>query len=372
MIYDFGTKIPDTYEVPIQQSSGKGKHCFIFKCPDELKEKFGLEYKDLLLKVFLQEEYKEGNENKMKWGDDPSGDNPKVNTLLMEATKIQNICYFEFVAPRVHALVKVSWKGKDYLAQLTDNLGKEFGSKHSDSYRAYAKVKELGKIYGFENQKDDVSMWDVIQDKLIDFQTFWFTDEHAKKILEMYKDRTKWGKIYYHAIPEIGLTGGPRVMEQRIKEMELDKIDFKGKTVLDIGCSGGLFMHYALEHGAKRVVGLDFEKDVSGARLVSNELEYFNAEYYGIDLQHTNTNYLKGLLSAEKFDIVFFLSMFRHVEFPEFVWEMCGETAIIEWNNWKSEGEIYELVKKRFEITREGRTTDHGTGKPFYICKPKN
>jgi len=371
MIYNFNTIIPDNFKLPTEQFKGRGKHCFVFR-EHNLNEKFGLNNKKTLLKVFHLDELKEDTDiNKIKWGDDPKGDNPRLNTTIMEATKIQNICYFEYVAPKVYALVIVQWLGKKYIAQLIDDLGADFKENHTDSYSVYERVKELGHKYGFTNDKDDVSKWDVLQDKLIDFQTFWFTEEHNKKIVEIYKDKTRWGKIYYQESPVLGLSGGPRNMEQRIKEMELENIDFKSKRVLDIGCSGGAFVNYAIDKGAVRAVGIDFKEVVQGARLSSNEAGYFNAEYYGIDLRNTNTKYLQDLIGETDFDIVFFMSMFRHIHFPDFVWELCGDKAIVEWNNWKSESEIKELVGKKFNINKELRSTDHGTGKPVWICKIK-
>jgi len=372
MIHYLNIQIPDSFQLPTEQYRGRGKHCFVVRATDEVREKFGLLHKKLLLKVFHLDPIDEGTDiSKIKWGDDPKGDNPRLNTTIMEATKIQNICHFEYVAPKVHALLTVIFREKLYLAQLIDDLGADFKEHHTDSYAVYERIKELGAKYGFTNQKDDVSKWDVLQDKLIDFQTFWFTEEHKKKIVQIYKDKTKWGKIYYHECPALELTGGPRNMAKRVIEMGLDKVDFKDKTVLDIGCSGGIFINYALDRGAKRAVGLDFKECVQGARLASNESEHFNAEYYGIDLLKTNTKYLQGLMNIDKFDIVLYFSMFRHVHFPDFVWELCGDMAIIEWNNWKSEEEIKGLVGKQFNINKEGRTTDHGTGKPFWFCKPK-
>lgn len=370
IVYDLKIKIPDDFRMPIEQSSGKGKHCFIYGCPSWVKEEFGLNDKKLLLKVFHAEPLKDKEVRNINWGDDPKGTNPRINTTLFEATKIQNICCWEGLAPRVYALLIVKWKNEEYIAQLTEDIGTNFKEEHKDAEEAYEKVKKLGEKYGFQNDKNDVSKWDVIDDKLIDFQTFAFNESYPTKLRQVYKDGTKWGKIYYHAVPEIGLGGGPRKMEQRIKEMELDKVDFEGKTVLDLGCSGGAFVNYAIDRGAKKAVGIDFQKDIEGARLMSNHLGYFNAEYYGADLRIKDTQMLREMIGIDKFDIVLYLSMFRHVYFPSFVWELCKDTAIIEWNNWKSEEEIKKLVEEKFKIIRIGRTTDHGTGKPFYICRP--
>lgn len=371
MIYDFDTTLPSSFKIPVHPSNGKGKHCFIYKCFKDVKQELGLENKKVLLKVFYIEPLKNGEVENVNWGDDPKDGNPRKNTTLFEATQIQNICYWEGLAPQVHAIIIVKWKGKEYLAQVTDDLGTNFKETHKDAQFTYDKVKELGKKYGFANDRDDVSMWDVIDDKLIDFQTFAFNQDYIPFLKDYYSNKTKWGKRYYHRIPELKLNGSPRNMETRLTEMNLDEFDFEGKSVLDIGCSGGVFINHVLEKNARVAIGVDFPDVIEGARLMSNHLRYYNAQYYGIDLLNTTTEKLREIIGVKKFDYVFYLSMFRHTHFPSFIWELCKGTAIIEWNNWKTEEEIRDLVQTRFNIIREGRTTDHGTGKPFYICKPK-
>lgn len=65
-------------------------------------------------------------------------------------------------------------------------------------------------------------------------------------------------------------------MKRSIKGLEgagewktLEKMlpDFKGKRVLDLGCGFGWHCQYAIEHGAKKVVGVDIsEKMIAGAK----------------------------------------------------------------------------------------------------------
>ena len=396
MIYDFNLEIPDDFKRPTNPFFGSGKHCFLYECPDYIKKRFNLDNKKVVLKVFNIEPFNDGDDiHEINWGDDPTGDNPRINTTLIEATKIQNICWWNGLAPRVYVIGTVKYNDNIYPAQLTedlrsDNVDKDkymknsakntrpsrvpianFSKNHEEAEVIYEKVIELGEKIGFEVDKKDVAMWDVIDGKLIDFQTFAFNDDYIPNLKSEYSEKTKWGKKHYHKIPELELNGGPRDMKTRIKELGLDKINFMGKTVLDLGCSGGLFVNYALEHGAKRVVGVDFLADTEGARGMSNELEYFNADYIDCDLREMDTTELRKRTGQEKFDIVFYLSMFRHVHFPSFIWEMCNDFALIEWNNWKTMSEIRELVETKFDIIESGPTTDHGSGKEYYKCIPK-
>ena len=373
-------------KIDVEYKDGeRGKHCFITDCPVFVEEIYGLQNKKVILKVFDTIENNIPYEE-MKWGDDPKmihdrkrngmlTTDTRRNTFLKDATIIQNICHWEGLAPRVYGLVSVIYKGKEYVAQITDFVGGEFGGldENRKPLRAealYQKIIKLGNKYGWEVAKQDVAERDEKDGQFIDFQTFMLNAKYKKWLLENYKEGTKWGKVYYQENESLGLSGGPRDFKQRVKEIGLDKIDFRGKTVLDIGCSGGNFLKYALEGGAKKVVGLDFPDVINGTRAVFNDEGYYHADFYGVDLRETNTEKLRKLIGMDKFDIVFYMSMFRHVHFPSFIWELCGGLAIIEWNNWKTEKEIEAMVKEKFTIIQKGKTTDHGTGKDYYICKP--
>jgi 23S rRNA (cytidine1920-2'-O)/16S rRNA (cytidine1409-2'-O)-methyltransferase len=57
---------------------------------------------------------------------------------------------------------------------------------------------------------------------------------------------------------------------------QLFKLDFKGKTVLDVGSSTGGFTDYALQHGAKKVIAVEVGKDQLHPTLHNNpQIELF-------------------------------------------------------------------------------------------------
>lgn len=367
--------------IPERGRTIRGKHCVMLPCPDWVKARYGRENHNLKLKVFdsipIDLPYEE-----MMWGDEPKlikdrkrpgnmAMSLRLNTPLKDATVIQNICHWHGLAPRVYAIVTVVSPRGSFVAQVTDDVGSNFYETHDEAHVIYKQVVELGLKYGWKTPKDDVNKRDVTRENLlVDFQTFQLTEEHRAYFWNTYVEGTKWGKIYYQECEALGLSGGPRNFKQRVKEMGLDQIDFKGKTVLDIGCSGGNFVKYAVERGAKKVFGIDFEPVAEGARWAMNESGIYNAEILGMDLLKEDTQSLIEKIGMEKFDIVFYLSMFRHVKFPHFIWEMCNDTAILEWNNWKTEKEVQSLVREHFEIKDIKKTTEHGTGKEVYICKP--
>jgi len=330
----------------------KGKHCFVMPHPTR---------DDRVLKVF---DYKEADFNDVDnfmWGDPPNGDNPRMNVLLKDATVIQNIAWLHGLAPRVYGIVKVLLGTHRYLAQEVECIGGEHTSM-DDVFDVYEAVKKLGKDFGFKNEKDDVSHKDVYDGKLIDFNTFHFEENYLDKIKAQYVDRGRYGKIYYHNVPEWGLVNGPRDNEARIGFMGLDKINFKKKSVLDIGCAGGFFCRYAREHGADEVVGLDY-KDADGSDpIFAASLASFVLGHHDINFRHSDIR--DGC--REKADVVFFLSMNYHVDIPMWLPKVTNEVCIFE-DNSRDRDAIEKLQRIFNRVEKVGIATDHGA-KIIYHC----
>jgi len=297
------------------------------------------------------------NLENFKWGDEPVGDNFNMSVLLIEATKIQNICWLHGLAPRVYGIAKVKFGNNKYWAQEVEAVEGKFAADYDEAYQVYKKVKELGKEYGFKNEKDDVSTMDVIGGKLVDFNTFHFTDDHLEKIKKIYIEKARYGKIYYHNISEWGLVNSPRKNKKRVKWMALDEIDFRNKSVLDLGCAGGFFCRYAKDRGAKYVCGIDEKDPIFAAILASNELGYWDIDFYSEDLNKYR---------PERADIVFFLSMNYHIGIPHWLADVTDEVCIFEDNS--KERNAKEQLKKMFRrVVEVGKALNHGD-KPIYHC----
>ena len=89
----------------------------------------------------------------------------------------------------------------------------------------------------------------------------------------------------------------------------LDKIDFKNKKVLDIGCRDGLFSFYAEKRGAAEVVAID------------NDLSKGASEFLIPFFKSKVKMYEKNLfdLTQEdygKFDIIIFVGVLYHLRYP--------------------------------------------------------
>jgi len=107
-------------------------------------------------------------------------------------------------------------------------------------------------------------------------------------------------------------------------------VDFRNKTVLDLGCSGGYFtLDVAAE--AKRVMGVDGDQDVI-------EQNVAMARRIGID----NVEFLHARITPQfiaalpRFDIVLFLSVFHH---------MLAASDAYDWNSEASRNEAFDTLK---------------------------
>ncbi len=335
------------------------KHCFVVKegkLVDLMSKVYG---RRVALKIFdLEVINKIDDFYRVKWGDDPQPQEPRLNTFIWEATQIQNILNWHGLAPRVYGLETVSIADRLSPMQVIEWSDGDFGDNDS-AYDVYKKVIDIGKNFGFECDKHDVSGADVMGNQLIDLQTFTFSGAYKETVKKIYIEDGRYGKVYYQDVPELELSGGPRRSVARVDYMALDKIDFKNKTVWDMGCAGGFFCRYAIDRGAKRVIGFDMAKTVNAARHVSNYLGYFNIDYHV-------TNFPTLPEGVPELDIMFCLSMNFHIGLPG--WLGKPKTLIFEdngkvsRNNSMPDKEVLDLFDKCEPV---GKGIDHGN-KPIY------
>lgn len=331
----------------------RGKHCFIAR------------YEGYAVRVFDAYPQEKGNwtpVDEFYWGDVQKNKDVVYWVTLPEATKIQNICAFHGLAPRVYDIVMVYYGSQRYYGQVCEDAGKEIAATQDEADAVYGKVMELGKEYGFEVDKQDVQQADVINGLLVDFNTFHFTKDHDEKVRKRYIELGKYGKIYYHDVPEWGLKNAPRENEKRIKWLGFDKVHFKDKSYMDLGCAGGFFTRYAKDKGAS-ATGVDHKgcgspDPVLGAQLVSNELGYWDVNYLDIDLRESKP--------PVSHDIVSFLSMNYHIGIPEWLPDVTKELCIFE-DNSKNRDALPTLEKMFNHVKKVGVAKDHGD-KPVYHC----
>jgi len=151
----------------------------------------------------------------------------------------------------------------------------------------------------------------------------------TKKAL-MHRSNPKTGKPWsYQAVPELGVPG-QRNIRHRLKHMRLDDLDFRGKTVLDIGCNTGEFMREALRRGAKRVVGVDYKRAHLWQRTM-DLLGYYNHDIYQLQLPE-ESELFSVLEDSSRFDIVFCLGILQHMAggLQQWIADLTADVLILE------------------------------------------
>jgi tRNA (mo5U34)-methyltransferase len=94
--------------------------------------------------------------------------------------------------------------------------------------------------------------------------------------------------------------------------------DVPGRTVLDIGCSGGFYCIEMKRLGAARVVGIDFDEDyLAQAR--------FAAQMSGVEIELRQLSVYDVARLGERFDIVLFMGVLYHLRHPLLALDLINE-----------------------------------------------
>jgi len=350
--------IPETPEGP--GDDGNGVFTFIYrgKKLQDIARSYGREH--CCLKIFKNKEAFQEDYHKQWWGHSQKA----KGTLMAEAIFIQNIYALEGLAPRIYAILPVIINGEKHWAHLTDDLGHWETCEQLQHELITGPIQEIADIYGFEVYNDGRE-YNVVGEKYVDFQAFHLKPDYAermKKRLIGVANVGKWGPwMNYHDIPEFGITGG-RKNEQRIEQMKLNELDFRGCTVLDVGCSEGFFCRYAMNRGASRVVGIDLPGVIKPAAELAYWLEYNNIDFYGYDLLHENPKNLG------KFNIMFYFSMCQHIGMPEWVNEMTKDILVFEGNGKGEDAPAMHKINDWFDVVVDKGKTNDLMERPILWC----
>lgn len=137
-------------------------------------------------------------------------------------------------------------------------------------------------------------------------------------------------RLNYHGTNRYGLwLGSDRLVEQRLSTIRR-YLDFKGKTVLDLGCSGGYFS-LNLAGSAKYVLGIDGD----GAVIEQNILAAQRRDLKNIEFHHAILT--PELIEAlPEFDIVLLMSVFHH---------MLAASEAYGWNTEATKSEAFSTLR---------------------------
>lgn len=302
------------------------------------------------------------------------------NTDLDQATKIQNIFHLHGFAPRVIDVVTIETPDGKYLAQVTqivedDQRGK-MDKELADQVHDMMKLNGIGKVAVDPNHHHDYIH------HVVDFDPYYFTndgEDYKKYLISRLDDEAGWGSRSdtYQSIEILGAKG-QRDMKSRVDFYGLHSLNFQDKLVIDYGASGGEFVRYALKRGAKRAVGIDYDKVSNIAYEVSNWLEKYEADFYGGNFRHDEGNdvykKIQRYTGLKQFDIIFYLSC-QQLLMPDYIREILHPqgTFILEGHSGHHEETFRDVLEKDFDhVSYLGKSQDHGA-RPVFICqKPKH
>jgi SAM-dependent methyltransferase len=96
---------------------------------------------------------------------------------------------------------------------------------------------------------------------------------------------------------------------QKFNSLHIQEHELQNKSILDIGCNEGYFCFKAAELGAKKVIGIDYNK--KWIKLAEERNQYDNVSFVC-----ENVSFLK-IISSESFDIVFLFSALHYMSGPQ-------------------------------------------------------
>jgi 2-polyprenyl-3-methyl-5-hydroxy-6-metoxy-1,4-benzoquinol methylase len=155
------------------------------------------------------------------------------------------------------------------------------------------------------------------------------------------------------------MSEGKRNTDYRINLMKLNELDFTGKSVVDIGCNLGLFLHYASDEGASELTGYDTERNVGVARLLANYKTKFNIDFVGCDLKTT---------IPKKADIVFYLSMSEYLGFPDWLKDITKGVLYYEGHASTTKESDETNLRKLFGRVEFLETSTDRSERPVFRC----
>lgn len=280
--------------------------------------------------------------------------------LLTFCTKAQNLFALRGLAPRVYDIVLLN--GENW-AQVTEFVGNAEPPTTSLTNKNVMVEFRITANWDM-NEKNWVNGW------LVDFGAFYWRDpaQHEERLKEKINKYATWGS---NPLPYQSAFGLPsqRDMKHRVEMMKLNEVGFSGKTVLDLGCSLGLFCHDALERGAKRAVGVERgDKRTDTCYEVANWLGYWNIDFLDLQLpaERKRISEETGLAS---FDIIYALSVDRQIGYDVWMAEMCNDVFYLEGHVPDREHTYRERLEADFsEVEYLGMTRDHGP-RPLFRCR---
>ena len=301
-------------------------------------------------------------------------------TALVEATRLQNLAAERGSAPRVYDIVQLQ---DGMLAQVTDwaPTGIEPSLQGIERLVQFLQEPEVAtaKLVGPAGPPK----WDIVTsnsnwsgDLFLDWGGLHlkYPEQYVSSLVDRVSvgitvaERGKPVGVTYQALAELELTGR-RDAKHRVDIMQLDQVDWRGKTVLDLGCNLGAFCFYVEQQGAQRVVGVDRPMLATPMREVANWFGHWNVDFVGADLAE-QAGSIQGATGIEKFDVVLALSICNHIGgYGSWIADLCAGVLVLEGHGGDDPARYLASLQQDFsEVDMIGFTTDL-MRRPVFVCR---
>ena len=171
---------------------------------------------------------------------------------VLDCARLQNVCYWRGLAPRVYSVDMIEWEDLTTVAWLMDYVGEGEPTNPPLFKKVCEVIEEYGGFHMFSHTNGNT--WNSAGGKWLGFKAAGFKDkEDYEKKIGVAEAKTRWNFL------------------------EFSIMDFRGKTVLDTDCEYGLLCNHLVSMGAKRVVGITKQPGV--CRQLSNYYGRFNIDY---------------------------------------------------------------------------------------------
>ena len=203
---------------------------------------------------------------------------------------------------------------------------------------------------------------------MFDFSGYYFRDpEWYEAWLKKRIQHRKGGSVGYQGVPQLGIPG-QRDHKHRVKQMRLKDVNFRGKTVLDLGCNVGRWCQEAWDRKASRIVGVD-DRRIGLWTQVNNWLMYWRIEFLKADLPY-QWRRIRKVTGEERFDIVFCMAFTPHMEggYQPWIAKLTRGLLIFEGDHRATHKTYMADLERDFDrVERMGYATD-GIRSPLFHC----
>lgn len=283
------------------------------------------------------------------------------------ATKVQNIYSWYGLAPRVYGIIDLP---SERFAQVVD-----FAS--GDAKPRVIKAQEVAAKYRLSVSGGDINKqlaeshrW--IGGQIVDFGRFhfadpkWYRKRMRRHVIRYHKKKRKEA-IGYHPCPELSVKG-VREIDSRVAMMDWDAYEWKGRTVLDVGCNSCAFSREAAKRGAARVISVD-HKFANKNRELSNWLGYWNIDHLQVSLPK-EWKEIRRKSGIKRFDTVICLSMVGHAGgYKGWLPELCGDLLFFSGQGAEDRSKYQSKLDRDFaQAEWRGYATDNGRH-PMWVCR---